>query len=102
MILTEIKKKEPIMTAPYPTRAEMDYRQNGLVLPRERKNLEILIRDVHQKGFLDIELLYQLRQKESLKRVKQEIEDKLNDNDLELNEKKEFHVTFEHAFMNCF
>ena len=69
MILTEIKKKEPIMTAPYPTKAEMDYRQNGLVLPKERKNLEILLRDVHQKGFLDIELLYQLKEREGVKSV---------------------------------
>ena len=101
MILTEIKKKEPIMTAPYPTEAEMDYRQNGLVLPNQRKNLELLLRDVNQKGFLDLEFLYQLKQKESLKKIKQEISDKLYNNE-EINEQREFYGTFERAFIGCF
>jgi hypothetical protein len=72
---------KPIFSAPYPTKAQMDYRQNGLVLPKEIKNLEILLRDVQEKGFLDIELLYRLRQRESLKRVEQEIEDTIRDID---------------------
>ena len=89
------------MTAPYPTEAEMDYRQNGLVLPNQRKNLELLLRDVHQKGFLDLEFLYQLKQKESLKKIKQEISDKLYNNE-EINEQREFYGTFERAFIGCF
>jgi hypothetical protein len=83
-------------TAPYPTIAEIDYRQNGLVLPKERKHLEILLRDVHQKGFLDIELLYHLKQKEALKGVEQEIADTINDD--QMNELKECARTFQAAF----
>jgi hypothetical protein len=101
MILTEIKKKEPIMTVPYPSEAEMDYRQNGLVLPDQRRNLVLLLRDVHQKGFLDLEFLYQLKQKEALKRVEKEISDKL-DNDEATNEQREFYGTFERAFIASF
>jgi hypothetical protein len=99
MILTEIKKKEPIMTAPYPTKAEMDYRQNGLVLPKERKNLEILLRDVHQKGFLDIELLYQLKERESVKKVEQEIEDTIKN--VDEDELRECSGSFQRAFEKC-
>jgi hypothetical protein len=100
MILTEIKKKEPIMTVPYPSEAEMDYRQNGLVLPDQRRNLVLLLRDVHQKGFLDLEFLYQLKQKEALKRVEKEISDKLH-NDEAINEQREFYYNFKRAFMGC-
>ncbi len=87
------------MTAPYPTKAEMDYRQNGLVLPKERKNLEILLRDVHQKGFLDIELLYQLKEREGVKSVEKEIEDKLENNDQD--ELLERSGSFQRAFEKC-
>ena len=52
---------------------------------------------MHQKGFLDIELLYRLRQKESLKQVEMEIEDKIKD----IDEQKEFYRTFERAFGGC-
>jgi hypothetical protein len=75
VITTEAKKKDVIPAAPYPTKAEMDYNQNGLVLPKDPKNLEILLRDVHQKGFLDIELLYQLKEKEAVRDVEKEIAD---------------------------
>lgn len=74
----------------------MDYRQNGLVLPKDPKNLEILLRDVHQKGFLDIELLFHLKQKEALKSVEQEIEYKLKED--ERDELKECTRTFQTAF----
>jgi hypothetical protein len=56
----------------------MDYNQNGLVLTKDPKNLELLLRDVHQKGFLDLELLYQLKQKEEVKRVEKEIADPIS------------------------
>jgi len=39
------------------------------VLPKEPKNLERLLRDVDAKGFLDIELVWKLRQKEGLRNV---------------------------------
>lgn len=87
---------KPTFSAPYPSKAEMDYRQNGLVLPNNKSHLEILLRDVHEKGFLDLELLYRLKQKEALKRIEQEIEYKLRDNDQ--NELRESCRTFQKAF----
>ncbi len=51
--------------------------QNGLILPRDPKNLELILRDVDAKGYLDIELVYRLRQKESLGSVKQKIARKI-------------------------
>jgi len=77
VITTEAKKKDYIPSAPYPTKAEMDYSQNGLVLPKDPKNLELLFRDVHQKGFLDLELLYQLKQKEMVRGIEREIADRI-------------------------
>ena len=65
-------------SAPYPTAAQSDYIQNGLVLPKDAKHLEILLRDVHQKGFFDIELCYQLRQREGLKDVELRISNQLD------------------------
>ena len=61
--------------------AQSDYIQNGLILPREPKNLELLLRDVDAKGYLDIELVYRLRQKESLGSVKQKIVRKIQQNE---------------------
>jgi hypothetical protein len=90
---------KPSFTAPYPSKAEMDYRQNGLVLPTDKRHLEILLRDVHQKGFLDIELLYRLRQKESLKQVELEIEDKIKD--IDEDELRECSGSFQRAFELC-
>jgi hypothetical protein len=72
VITTEAKKKDIIPSAPYPTKAEMDYNLNGLVLPKDPKNLELLLRDVHQKGFLDLELLYQLKEKEKVRGIERE------------------------------
>ena len=51
--------------------------KNGLILPRDPKNLELILRDVDAKGYLDIELVYRLRQKESLGSVKQKIARKI-------------------------
>jgi hypothetical protein len=61
--------------------AQSDYIQNGLVLPKDPKNLELLLRDVDAKGFLDIELVYRLRQKESLGSVRQKIVRKIQQNE---------------------
>ena len=46
-------------------------------MPKDPKNLEILLRDVHQKGFLDLELLYQLKEKEAVRDVEKEIADRI-------------------------
>ena len=54
---------------------------DGLVLHKDLKNLELILRDVDAKGYLDIELVYRLRQKESLGSVKQKIVRKLQQNE---------------------
>jgi hypothetical protein len=95
VILTEIKKKDYVPSAPFPTEAEMDYRQNGLVLPKDPKNLELLLRDVHQKGFLDLELLYQLKQKEAVRDVEKEIADRIE------NPLEEGTPLFQRVFERC-
>jgi hypothetical protein len=77
---TSSKKSQP-PSAPFPTVAQSDYIQNGLVLPKDPKNLELLLRDVDAKGFLDIELVWKLRQKEGLKNVRGKIRRKLKQNE---------------------
>jgi len=84
-----------IITVPYPSKAEMDYNQNGLVLPKDPKNLELLLRDVHQKGFLDLELLYQLKEKEKVKDVEKEIADRI------ANTLEEATPMFQRVFERC-
>ena len=95
VITTEAKKKDYVPSAPYPTKAEMDYNQNGLVLPKDPKNLELLLRDVHQKGFLDLELLYQLKQKEAVRDVEKEIADRIE------NPLEEGTPLFQRVFERC-
>ena len=85
-VRSEGKRKNPSSpaageTAPFPTVAQSDYIQNGLILPKDPKNLELLLRDVDAKGYLDIELVYRLRQKESLGSVKQKIVRKIQRNE---------------------
>jgi hypothetical protein len=79
------KKQTNPPSAPFPTVAQSDYLQNGLILPREPKNLELILRDVDAKGFLDIELVWQLRQKEGLKNVRGKIRRKLKQNESAFN-----------------
>ena len=67
--------------APMPTVAQSNYIQNGLVIPTDPKNLEILLRDVDARGFLDIELGWKLRQKEGLKNVWGKIARKIQQNE---------------------
>jgi len=75
------KKQSNPPSAPFPTVAQSDYLQNGLVLPTDPKNLELLLRDVDAKGYLDIELVYRLRQKEGLKNVRGKIARKIQQNE---------------------
>ena len=75
------KKQSNPPSAPFPTVAQSDDIQNGLILPRDPKNLELTLRDVDAKGYLDIELVYRLRQKESLGSVKQKIVRKIQQNE---------------------
>jgi hypothetical protein len=78
--VSQTAKKPESPSARFPTVAQSDYIQNGLVLPTDPKNLEILLRDVDAKGFLDIELVWRLRQKEGLKNVRGKIRRKLIQN----------------------
>jgi len=68
---------EPVAAAT----AQSDYIKNGLVLPTDPKNLGLLLRDVDAKGFLDIELVWKLRQKEGLKNVRKTTRRKLKQNE---------------------
>jgi hypothetical protein len=45
-------------------------RKISVSLSRDPKNLEHILRDVDAKGYLDIELVWKLRQKEGLKDVR--------------------------------
>jgi hypothetical protein len=74
-------KRPEVPSAPFPTVAQSDYIQNGLVLPKDPKNLELLLRDVDAKGFLDVELVWKLRQKEGLKNVRGKIVRKIQQNE---------------------
>ena len=75
------KKQSNPPSAPFPTVAQSDYFQNGLILPRDPRNLELLLRDVDAKGYLDIEVVWKLRQKEGLKNVRGKICRKLKQNE---------------------
>ena len=66
---------------PYSAVAESDSIQNGLILTRDPKNLELILRGVNAKGYLDIELVDRLRQRESLGSVKQKIVRKIQQNE---------------------
>ena len=55
--------------------------KNGLIPSKDTKNFELLLRDVEAKGYLDIELVYRLRQKESLGSVKQKIVRRIQQNE---------------------
>ena len=55
--------------------------KNGLIPSKDPKNLELVLRDVEAKGYLDIELVYRLRQKESLGSVKQKLARKIQQNE---------------------
>jgi hypothetical protein len=52
---------------PLPTKAESDYIQNGLQFPKQKNHLQLLLKDIQQKGYLDKEYSYRLRQKEAVK-----------------------------------
>jgi hypothetical protein len=56
-------------------------RKISVSLSREPKNLELLLRDVDAKGFLDIELVWQLRQEEGLRNVRGKIVRKIQQNE---------------------
>jgi hypothetical protein len=55
--------------------------KNGLIPSKDPKNLELILRDVDAKGFLDIELVWKLRQKEGLRNVRGKIRRRLKQNE---------------------
>ncbi len=55
--------------------------QNVCVLPKDPRNLELLLRDVDAKGFLDIELVWKLRQRKGLKNVRGKIARRIQQNE---------------------
>ncbi len=55
--------------------------QNVCVLPKDPRNLELLLRDVDAEGFLDIEFVWKLRQKEGLQDVRGSIARKIQQNE---------------------
>ena len=57
--------------------AKSDYIQNGLQLPKEKKNLEIMLRDVQLKEFFDHELNYRLRKQEAIDELKRNLQSQL-------------------------
>jgi hypothetical protein len=59
---------------PLPTKAESDYIQNGLQFPKQKNHLQLLLKDIQQKGYLDKEYAYRLRQKEAVKGLTKRIE----------------------------
>ena len=54
-----------------PTPAELDYQQNGIILPQKAQNLEKLLTDYEKTGKFDYELCYLLRKKEAQEDLKQ-------------------------------
>jgi hypothetical protein len=56
-------------------------RYSRVIVPITLAASELLLRDADAKGYLDIELIYRLRQKESLGSVKQKIVRKIRQNE---------------------
>ena len=46
-------------------------------MPQSKENLELLLKDIQQKGYLDKEYAYRLRQKEAVKGLQKRIEGKI-------------------------
>jgi hypothetical protein len=63
---------------PLPTKAESDYIQNGLQFPKQKNHLQLLLKDIQQKGYLDKEYSYRLRQKEAVKGLTKRIEGQID------------------------
>ena len=76
--ITKKKKDCDCPKGPPPTKAESDYIQNGLQLPQSKENLELLLKDIQQKGYLDKEYAYRLRQKEAVKGLQKRIEGQID------------------------
>jgi len=80
--ITKKKKDCDCPKGPPPTKAESDYIQNGLQLPQSKENLELLLKDIQQKGYLDKEYSYRLRQKEAVKGLTKRIAGQIDDEEM--------------------
>jgi len=76
--ITKKKKDCDCPKGPPPTKAESYYIQNGLQLPQSKENLELLLKDIQKKGYLDKEYAYRLRQKEAVKGLTKRIEGQID------------------------
>ena len=89
---TAPKKKDcDCPKGPPPTKAESDYIQNGLQLPQSKENLELLLKDIQQKGYLDKEYCYRLRQREAVKGLTKRIEGRIDGGEAKSDEGEGLH-----------
>jgi len=104
--ITKKKKDCDCPKGPPPTKAESDYIQNGLQLPQSKENLELLLKDIQQKGFLDKEYAYRLRQKEAVmgltKRIEGQIETGASKGEGETDKGLEYDPLLEEGRMGLF
>ena len=63
------------------TKAQADYIQNGLQLPKKKENLRKVLNQVRSQGYFNKEYNYALRRKEAFEDFVRRIESELNDPD---------------------
>lgn len=63
------------------TKAQADYIQNGLQLPKKKENLKKVLNQVRSQGYFNKEYNYALRRKEAFDEFVRGIEAELNDPD---------------------
>jgi len=63
------------------TKAQADYIQNGLQLPKKKENLRKVLNQVRSQGYFNKEYNYALRRKEAFDDFVRRIESELNDPD---------------------
>ena len=85
-IVTFALQSQPLVAIPERTPPELAKFRNfaifaNLFRRRDRRSLELRLRDIVAKGYLAIELVYRLRQKESLGSVKQKVVSRIQQNE---------------------
>jgi hypothetical protein len=85
-MVTVASQSPPLVVIPERTLRELAKLRNFAIFAnffrrRDRRNLELRLRDVDAKGCLDLELAYRWRQKEPLRSVKQKIVRKIQQNE---------------------
>jgi hypothetical protein len=64
-----------------PTKAQSDYIQNGIQLPKRKANLQKLLNQMRLQGYFNNEFNYALRKKESFQDFVRRIKDQIKDAD---------------------